>query len=287
MGNSSVEQAAPSRIIAEGTLGRRNIGFIGPNSEREAYHAKDLGNEEYKSRSDIESHCMDDRIESLGIQLAGNRAVTEAAASYMEPSCEAVPLSRQIERSVHELLAMGRTPNFHEGCAAIAVLAGGQALRYMSDQANREMVMGLADARLRLLGIDTISPNDYEIAFDAAAENLSKDALWDVTPEQIMEIAKQSGAGFDLTGSEHSAVGARWDVSEYTFDNAAFRRDHQSDEGRPMGALSVTLGAYKKQLEEDGFYSEDVVQKMFRATLYAVAVLKVAQKENAPDIIVG
>lgn len=273
--------------IIKGTLGYGNLGTIGPESDREAGQADDLGRPEYSAPPREESHCMDDRLEVYGIQLAGNRAITETAATYMDPAADKVPLSQALAEKVRELVSQGFMPNFHEGCAALLVLANRQALRYMADPTNRPLVIGLTDTRLRLVGIDTLAPNDYENALDTAADSLAIEELWDATPEQLMAIAKENGAGIDPIEGDHAAVGARWDMSEDTFNNTAFRRDHSTDKGDDMGALSVTLGAYKAQLEKSGVMGQRLAEEMLRATLYQVAVLKVAQKENAPDVIVG
>jgi len=121
MKGSQTEQESEAKIIATGTLGPNNLGSIGPASESEAKCSLDLGNPEYSSHATDESHCMDDRLEVLGIQLAGNRAVTEVSADFLDPQSDNSPLSRSLPRKVAELIAMGRTPNFHEGCAALAL----------------------------------------------------------------------------------------------------------------------------------------------------------------------
>ncbi|HVS79083.1 MAG TPA: hypothetical protein VHD84_02225 [Candidatus Saccharimonadales bacterium] len=284
---SEQDQDVTVGIIAQGDLGPGNIGEIGPRSEREAAQAADLGHPEYRAPASDESHCMDDRLEVYGIQLAGNRSVTEVFADIMDSTAPKLPLSEALDQKVRKLIALGRMPYFHRLCAALQLLSNGEALKYMVKAENRPVVMSLTDGRLRLLGIDSLSPNDYENAFDTTEEWLSNEELRDASPEELLEIAKAAGARIDPIDGEHAAVGTRWDMTEDTFDNTAFRRDHQTDEGSPMGALSVTPGAYMKQLEEDGFSKPEIDQKMLWAVLCQVAVLKVAQAGNAPDVIVG
>jgi hypothetical protein len=282
-----IDGTLESRIIAQGTLGAGNLGNIGPRSEREANYAEDLGQPKYEVPASEESHCMDDRLEINGIQLAGNRAVTEVAGDYMDPGAEELHLSQALAKKIKELIEQGCPPCFHEGCAALLLLSNQEALKYMVDPDNRPVVMALADARLRVLGVDSLSPNDYDNAFDTLSERLDKKELWDASPAELMEIAKSCGAKVDPISGEHSAVGTRWDMSENAFNNGLFRKECIGDDGGPIGALSVTLGAYMKQLERNGYPKRDLDQKMLQATLYQVAVLKVAQAEDAPDIIVA
>jgi hypothetical protein len=285
---SAEENEIITAIIAQGDLGPGNIGNIGPSSEREAEQAADLGRPEYSKPAKKESHCMDDRLEIEGIQLAGNRAITEAAGDVMNPEWQEVPLSQNMTANIKRLVEAGYTPGFHPGCAALLLLSNRKALEYMVESANQPLITSLADARLRILGIDALSPNDYEIAYETTAERLAKEELWDATPEELMEIAEANGAIIDdIEPGDHASVATRWDMTENTFDNAAFRHSHTTDEGGPMGALSVTPGAYMKQLEAQGYSQREEDLTILRGVLFQIAVLKVAEADSAPDVIVG
>lgn len=279
------EESAQNLVIS--TLGPGNVGTIGPRSESEASQASDLGRPEYQAPPAPESHCMDDRLEIYGIQLAGNRAVTEGACVYLDPLAEKLPLSENLAGIVEELNAKGAKPFFHVGCAALLVLSNRQALEFMIEAEQRPLLMGLADTRLRLLGIDSRTPDNFDSAFNTAAESLAAEKLWDANADKLLAIAQQHGAGLDPIAGQHAAVGARWDMSPNIFDNTAFRRDHKTDDGGPLGALSISLGAYFKQLETEGLTEPEVDQRLLQAVLFQLAVLKVAEQEDAPDAIVA
>ena len=76
-------------------------------------------------------------------------------------------------------------------------------------------------------------------------------------------------------------------VSAHTHDGLKFRHEHQNDLGEPLGMFTITLGAYIEQLRTDEFTEQEISDKVIPATLFSVAILKVAQKENAPDVIAG
>ncbi|HEX5448419.1 MAG TPA: hypothetical protein VFW90_04470 [Candidatus Saccharimonadales bacterium] len=277
------------KIIAIGNLGAGNRGSIGP-SKREAGYSMRLADPEYRSQIADESHCMDDRLNRPGILLAGNRAITETGGNYLDPQLDSLPLSKALPKKVTDLVRMGRKPNFHDGCAALASLCSGDAIGYIADENNQELLTRLANDRLRLAGVKNLAREDYRRAFGAATEAAGhKKELFDITSEQAMKIALKAGGGHDPMEGNHQAVAVNWIVSENTFDNGRFRSqpEHKSDGGEPLGALSVTLGAYKKQLEEDGYSPKIVDQMMLRATLIQLAVLKPILKQDALDIIVG
>lgn len=282
----SSEEAVVAEIIAEGTLGPHNLGDIGPSSEQEALNIRDCADSEYLTAPVSESHCMDDRVEALGVQLAGNRAVTEIAGDYMNPASEELPLSQRLARKSKELELMGRPAYFHKGCAALLALTQRDALRYNAQ--NADMGARLSMDRLRLVGIDSITLDDLKLAIQTGGTAAANENLWDCSREQAVEIACQNGAAYEeFEQPGHAAAGAAWLVTEQIFDNGAFRRDHQTDDGTPQGVLVLSLGGYKKQLEEDGFSADIVAQKLMHATLYAVGVLKLAEKPGAPDAIIG
>ena len=281
------DELAESKIIVSGMLGAGNLGNIGPNTAQEAANINDCADGEYLTGPVDESCCMDDRGEKLGIQLAGNRATTEVADDLMDPDAEELPLSQSIARKTQELNQMGRLPRNHKGCAALLALSKDAApLGY--NVKNIDLVADLALTRLRLLGIDTVSLEDIKLSIETGGTRAAKKHLYDCTPEQVIEIATQNGAIYEeFDQPDHAAAGTAWILTEKIFDNGAFRRNHQTEEGTPQGVLVLSLGAYKNQLQEDGFADDIVTQKIMRATLFAIGVLKLAEKPDTPDVIIG
>lgn len=286
----AAEETAEVRIITITDLGEGNGGSFGPNSEQEADAINDCAASEYVKPPTPDSHCMDDRFERYALQLPGNRAITEIAGDYMDENTDAQPLSRTTARKVHELVAMGRVPFFHgdeakgkAGCAANANLRA--VLAYNGEHV--ESVTTRVYDRLRLLGFDEIGHEEIETAIRAGAERAAENSLWDARPEEVVDIAIKNGAEYEELRGDHATAGSREDISANTFDNGAYRHQHQTDEGGPLGLFSITYGAYVKQLEEDGFTKDDVAKKLMHACLFTVGILKLASQEDAQAAIVG
>lgn len=274
------------KIVAAADLGHGNLGNIGPKSARESAFARELGNPEYAAPPADDSECMDDRNEGRKLQLAGNRAVSEAIADYLHPDRTPEPLARTLPRKVAELLSAGRIPHFHEGCAAIGVSADGSVLRFIGENMDALKPVVL-DFLSRLVEADTYSDEDFDAMQEAAAERGNQAELFTAGPDELLELARQAGAPITSFAGGHNSVGRRIDTSENSYDNGAFMREHQGDDGTPIGALSVTLGLYKKQLQDDGYERAAIDQRLLGVSLYNIAVLKMAEAEDAPGVIVG
>jgi hypothetical protein len=277
-------------IIANGLLGEGNLGSFGPNCSAEARHAADYANHEYALDGMDESSCMDDRGEGLGVQLPGNRSHSEVIAEYMDEKLSPEPISLKTAKKTQELVYKGKTPRYHgdktsglKGCAA--VLYGRNALQYLGENAKR--CAGLTLDRLRLLGIDTFSVEDLAQMATTGGERAADDKLWDIDPETLIGIAKENGAEYEEFSGAHHTAGPREDFSPHGFDNGRFRQDHRTDDGNPLGALSLTYGLYIEQLQQEGFSDEEIAQKTAGVVLYSVAMLKLACKDEAVDVYVG
>jgi hypothetical protein len=107
----------------------------------------------------------------------------------------------------------------------------------------------------------------------------------DMSPEEVLETAVKMGAKVDPTEGEHATPGAGWLMSRHAHDNSLFMSEHTGDNGKPMGILTVTPGAYLHQLERDKISGMDKRRRMISCVMFSVAVLKIAEKPNAPDII--
>lgn len=285
-----IEQATKVRFLALNDLGEGNCGNFGPSSDEELAAVKQCNKNKYVGKETPDSHCMDDRFEGYACQLPGNRAITEIAGDYMNPTVEARPLSELVATKVSELVEKQRVPYFHgdehkgkAGCAANANL---RAVLAYNDEYS-ELVASLAYTRLRMNGIDSLEHEDIISAIKAGAERAADDSLWDVTPEQVVDIAEQCGAEVEIFKGDHNVAGSREDISKNTFNNGLFRNEHNSDDGKSLGLLSITYGAYINQLKEDGFSKAEIADKMMHACLFTVGILKLACKEDFPAAIIG
>lgn len=279
----------PVTVIAHGLLSRCS-GSFGPDSPREAGIANDYDKDEYIAPATRQSCCMDDRNKRLAIGLPGNRAISEIASDLMDSSQEPKPLSTAIGHKVDELIGNDRVPVFHgdkakgkNGCAANLYLRVALA----ANAKTRGQSVAMAYDRLRLLGIDSLSEDDLKAMIDTGTERAADDRIWDTDAAGVIDTAIEHGAPVDYYEDEHRTAGPREDMSRSIFNNQAFRSDHQTDDGQPMGALSITYGAYMDQLREDGFSNEEIANKVAGVVLFSVAMLKLACKDEAVDVIVG
>jgi hypothetical protein len=277
-------------VLARHQLGRGNLGYFGPSSKREASFSDDFANLEYRKPATLESYCMDDRNEGYGIQLPGNRAISEIAAIYMDGSALALPLSTVARLKVRELVALGNKPVFHgdeatgkKGCAANLNLR--TALVYGAE--NSRLIANMARDRLRLLGIDTVRQEDLRRMIEVGGARAADESLWDITAEEVIDVARLEGAGYVEYPGPHRTPGIREDMSAYTFDNGAFRASHKTDDGHPAGVLSVTPGAYLQQLMESGYSEEVIVRYLSGVEIFTVEILKLATNEEIQDVLVG
>ncbi len=113
------------------------------------------------------------------------------------------------------------------------------------------------------------------------------ETLWDATAEDLIDIAVENGAEYEEFEGAHHTAGPREDVSPHAFDNGSFRENHKTDDGHPLGALSLTYGLYDKQLREERFTEVEITDKVVGIMLHSTAMIMLACKEEAVDVMVG
>lgn len=271
-------------ILHVDDLGPDNLGSFGPKTTEEAAAVHNICKPEYIQPPTLETRCMDDRLEVPSVQLPGSLLTTEVAADYMDGSSGIRPLSEMIKLKTAAILRRGRPVIIHQDCAAIKLQR--TALAYIG--ANESNLLPRAWQRLRLMELtDHLTRDDLRSAAQLAGERVARDDLWDIDPEAVLAAAASRGAEVESFEGEHKAAGSRTDLSGQIFDNGAFRRDHKSADGAPLGMLSITLGAYANQLREDGFGEPEVARKVMQATLFTLGLQKLAMSETARDHLVG
>jgi hypothetical protein len=276
--------------IARGKMGEKSIGSFGPSSEKEAVQVNDYSRPEYSVIANEESHCMDDRGEGLCVQLAGNRAHSEIIGDYTNIHIPAETISVMTAKKTMELVGKAKKPYYHgdktsgkKGCAA--VLYGREALKYMGE--NPDQVAGMAYDRLRLVGIDGISKDELAMRARIGGERAADDTLWDADSEKLVEIAQENGAAYEEFDGAHHTAGPREDMSPHGFNNQRFRDEHTTDDGYPLGVLSLTYGKFVEQLREENLLDEEIANKVAGVMLFQVTLLKLACSPEAVDVIVG
>jgi len=271
-------------IISIGDMGPGNIGEFGPGSDNELAAVQDAADERYWGPRLDKSACMDDRLEGLRLHLAGNRAVTEAAANYLDRRAEALPLSKNMARTVNQLVVMGRIPVFHKKCAALASIREG--LAYAGGNAD-EVVQVLWPQLDQLGATEFLTEQQLYTSVKAGHNNSQLDALWDSTPEQLMAIAEENGAEIEETPGSHKVAANLDNLSKLGFNNGLFRVEHPGDDNEPMGMLTIDWLGYRDQLLEDGFSEEDTARVLMRSGIFIVSIQKMINKDGSPQVTVS
>jgi hypothetical protein len=270
-------------IISRGGLGPENQGGFGPETDEEAIAVDYLAHQKYVLPTNHEFHCMDDRFFGRGIQLAGGRIWTEVAGFYMNPVANVQPLSKTVKQITQELAAHGNKVYDHgdehhdeEGCAAKKFV---QTVMVYNAQ-HRLFVAPLAVGVLREMNLNTEdTPRDVVQAINIGSRRARIKDIWDIDSKQATELIVSSGGEYEVMPGEHKVAGGRTSLSDDIFDNGSFFKEHGS------GALSVTLGAYRKHLEEEGV--RDIPKKIIHAALFAFGAKKILLKDNVQEVIVA
>lgn len=117
------------------------------------------------------------------------------------------------------------------------------------------------------------------------AKRAEDESFWDISPGELVRIAVANGAKYHELEREHKTACTRVDLSPNIFDNHKFRTSHQTHDGLPLGAFSITLGAYKNNLlqraEKHGYDEAWVANKVMEAAIFTVASSK---KLGSPDL---
>lgn len=271
-------------LVAVSDLGPGNQGEFGPSSEAELEVIKDIQDERYWSPRNPESACMDDRLKGLRLHLAGNRAVSEVSAHYMDRRREQPVLSQAMERSVKGLIVMGRVPVFHKKCAALAAIR--PTMQY--NASHEDEVIDTLWPKLDSLGATEFLTqqqlrNDIKTGGTIAGES----KYWDSSPERLLEIARECGAEIEDAPGDHHAAGNLDNMSRLGFDNGLFRSEHTADDGEPLGLLTIDWAGYRDQLLEDGYSDAEAARLLARGGLFIVGVQKQINKDGSPVITVG
>lgn len=287
-----VEPAPKVNVISITDLGPENQGGFGPSSEIEEAAITNVTKPNYVAQPTIETHCMDDGFEGAACQLPGGLLITEIAGDYMDPDAGVLALDQMADIKTDSILKRGRpvivhgdTKHGEGGCAANSLLRN--ALVY--NALHEEIIVPQAWKRMEIMGLDSyLQKGDIRQAIYTGRRRAEDADLWrGIDAATVVQVACASGAEYEEFDREHNIACSRTDVSENVFNNGAFRVEHQTDGGEPMGVFSITLGAYKDQLLEDGFEEPEIAKKLMHTILFSLGILKMATKEGVKDVIVG
>lgn len=112
----------------------------------------------------------------------------------------------------------------------------------------------------------------------AGDEQARDDSFWDATPAELVDIAVANGAKYHELDRTHKTACARFDLTPNIFNNHLFRKDHKTEDGLPLGAFSMTFGAYKNNLlaraAKHGWDEAHMADMMMQAAIFSVASSK-------------
>jgi len=305
------EAMKPTLVLERTSLGPQNIGPFGPEGRIAPGEYEDvvtdLGDERYSVPATNRVICMDDRLKrgekeqaeqhevhEADSQLGGSIPASETAAHYMDSSSAHHPVSFMYASTTREasddglvVVVHGDTTNGKGGCAANVKLR--EVLRFSAE--NSDIVAPLVWGSCIEMGLDEhISREDVHQSILTGEESANDDSLWDVTPEQRIDIAVANGAEYEEYEGEHYAVATRIDRTDRAFAKAKYVIDH-SKGGTMVSALSVSMGKYKQVAFEratmHGRSERDAALQVMRVMTFNLAANKMLTTEKTEAAVVN
>lgn len=285
-------------------LGPNNIGSYGPDNLDETVAEKamqDTALPEYSrplssswicvdgrcSQEEIDAELAGDNKEAAG-QTAGSLPVSESVSDLMADPYSARPLSQRVAENTRQQVADGCKPIMHgdekagkAGCKANADMR--QVLRFNAE--NSDIVAPKVWAVMGAIGAEQhLHVNDVITDINAGKIAADKDELWDVSPEELVDIAVANGAGYQVYKDSHAEAGTRVDTTERGFAKARYVLDHTAD-GQTIQMFSATIGAYYREAlrraKLNGLTEQDAARKTLRVALFNVGIDKMLTTDKA------
>lgn len=289
----------PPQLIAVTDLGPNNLGKI---------NCAELSSEQRQSEIDrvcaAEAHrkptnrfrCVDGRRPAEGInapegytdpQIAGGVAITETAADMMVETRQHLSKGGLIALNTREAISdglevvvHGDTHNGKAGCGANVLIQ--PTLAYNAD--NAEVIVPTAWYLGEQLGLDKLlREQDISWLIDNGRRNANIDSLWDVTPDETVDIALNNGAQYEELVKDHNEKAIVVETSGSATD--------------APDAFVASLGAYKEKLferkQEKGKDERETALRMMAVILFNVGVPKQLTAEEKghgealPVVILG
>jgi uncharacterized Zn-binding protein involved in type VI secretion len=249
-------------VLAVTDLGEHNHGKIsaaGLQGERREAFVGDIAKPEYHKLATNRFVCVDMRLPEGGRdlpegyadpQIAGGPAVNETAVDMMVVGDQTQPQSELIAKNTREVRDTGYRVAVHgdshkkkAGCGA----NGNDRETLRSNAQNIDVVAPKAWYLSQELGLEAyITQDDVVRLITNGAHNAEKDELFDVTPEEKVDIIVKNGGEYEELQFDHEEHAIAVEVGDKVFDQEGFMHDHISENGTELGAFAAALGAYKK-----------------------------------------
>jgi hypothetical protein len=149
-----------------------------------------------------------------------------------------------------------------------------------------------------LAGLDKyLTKQDVTELIVNGKSNADNDDLWDITPEEHVDLAVESGAEYEELIEDHNERAIIVDISESAFDEEAFMRDHSREDGTPIEAFVASVGVYKKDafdtVRKRGGTEREAALRVLGFALFNIGVSKylTAEEEGSgealPVVVLG
>ena len=297
----------PVTLLDVVDLGPNSLGTIGPeeSADSEEYNrhvSREVAKPEYVKPPNSLWACIDGRCRKLtghqddsltaNPQTAGSIALTDTSVYFMLED-KPKSLSTVLAASTRLAIDDGCRVMVHGGhdksdCAAN--IRQNQSLLYNAE--NIDVVVALAWNLGRQLGLNEhMTIEDVNRLVITGAKAASDDALWDLSPEEKVDIQLANGAKYvDLIG-DHGEKVVRFDFSDMAYDENAFVADHRNDRILNLMAFNVSAGhlmkEYYRRAKLHGQTVEEAASRTMAAILYNIGVAKLICNGKMPVALVG
>ncbi len=267
MGGSFIElegEMKPDLRVDITDLGPGNIGAFGPAGLDELERQRivhSLGRSEFSLPASntwicVDGRTCDEEVSQVGLsefanpQIGGSLPVSETAADFMRDPSLQEALSARISKNTQAAIADGLRIILHgdehtgkKGCAANAKLR--DVLRFNAE--NADIVAPQVWVICKALGLDAwLNQDDILVAILNGKTAADNDALWDITPEEVVDVAVANGAEYQTLRGPHQEVTERVDLTDGAFDKVSFIKEQSTSE-RIIQAFSASFGKYKQE----------------------------------------
>lgn len=249
-------------VLAVTNLGTHNRGTIsaeGLTGDAREEFLNDISKPEHHKVATIRFVCVDMRLPEGGCdvpegyadpQIAGGAAITETAVDMMFEADQQLPVSKLVVKNTRQVLNAGYRVVVHGdthkqkgGCGANA-----NDRETLKDNAkNIDIIAPKTWYVCQQLGLDAyIDENDIVRLITNGAHNAAKDELFDVTPEEKVDLitAPENGGEYEELLGEHHEHAIVAEVGDKVFDQEGFMHDHVSADGTELGIFAAAFGAY-------------------------------------------
>ena len=255
-----------------GPRSNREVG-LGPTSLEEDRAFRDIDDPRYiDPRPANGIHCGDDRVTQPGIQLFGGIVETLIVGEYMKhrPS-RGLRLSKVTKRVVAAIGREDPEAAWVHGTVCAASSYKRHALLGAAENPGDALEFaGTVMDELKL----PVEEREINEAIFIGGESADSDSLWDISYERSIQLSRRNpNVRYEEFTEPHVVAGLGIFVTPHTFYNELFAREHKVA-GKKVGALAITLGAYKRYRSKFGRPEKLLAKDLLVPTLFSFGLGK-------------